>query len=179
MQKNQDLKKGQTKPPLGRTTWLLIQPPSGPARNDTTFAMSSGMPSRSSGFIFFNSSISASLLPFKNRSVRTWPGATALTVMFLPRSSLASTWTNPSTPAFRNMLRRLSEYQKRSAQVRRDHLVEGSHVSAGNRKQRHDARTMNHHIRPAEGFHRPFEEPLHVCGNRHICLHSDPLSPLS
>src|SRR5882672_8705920 len=92
-----------TKPPLGRTTWLLIQPPSGPARNDTRFAISSGMPSRSSGFIFFNSSISASLLPFRNRSVRTWPGATALTVMFLPRSSLASTWTIPSTPALEAM----------------------------------------------------------------------------
>src|SRR5258705_6575532 len=67
MQQNQDLKKGQAKPPLARNTWLLIQPPSGPARNDTRFGMSSGRPSRSSGFIFFSSSIRASLLPFRNK----------------------------------------------------------------------------------------------------------------
>src|SRR3984893_7044922 len=60
-------------------------------------------------------------------------------------------------PAIRNMLSRLSKYQERSAQVRRDHFVEGSHVSTGNRKQRHDARTMNHHIRPAEGFIEPLK----------------------
>jgi hypothetical protein len=77
------------------------------------------------------------------------------------------------------MLCRLREYQERSAQVGRDHLVEGSDVSAGNRKQQHDASTMNHDIRSAEGVHRLFEEPLHVCGNRHICLHSDALSPRS
>ena len=39
----------QATPPLARSTWPLTQPPSGPARNATTPAMSSGWPSRSSG----------------------------------------------------------------------------------------------------------------------------------
>jgi hypothetical protein len=39
--KNRVLKKGQAKPPLARNTWALIHPPSGPARKDTTPAMSS------------------------------------------------------------------------------------------------------------------------------------------
>ena len=82
-------------------------------------------------------------------------------------------------PPSENMLSRLREYQEGSAQVRRDHLVEGGHVSAGNRKERHDARTVNHHIGSAESVHRLFEKPLHVCGICHICLHSDALSACS
>lgn len=39
----------QAKPPLARSTWELIQAPPGPARKDTTAAMSSGVPRRSSG----------------------------------------------------------------------------------------------------------------------------------
>src|SRR5712671_5465367 len=77
------------------------------------------------------------------------------------------------------MLSRLREYQEGSAQVCRDHLVESGHVSAGNQEKRHDAGTMNHHIRSTERVYRLFEEPLHVCGNRHICLHSDALSACS
>src|ERR1700758_5454182 len=82
-------------------------------------------------------------------------------------------------PAIRNMLCRLREYLEGSAQVGRDHLVESGHVSAGNRKERHDARTVNHHIGSAESVHRLFEKPLHVCGICHICLHSDTLSACS
>ena len=74
------------------------------------------------------------------------------------------------------MLCRLREYQEGSAQVGRDHLVEGGHVSAGNRKERHDARTVNHHIGSAESLHRFFEKPLHVFRICHICLHGDGLS---
>src|SRR5689334_15941536 len=36
-------------PPLARSTWPLIQPPSGPTRKATAEAMSSGVPRRSSG----------------------------------------------------------------------------------------------------------------------------------
>ncbi|KGW98951.1 periplasmic binding protein family protein [Burkholderia pseudomallei MSHR449] len=42
----------QASPPFARSTCALTQPPSGPARNDTTPAMSSGSPRRSSGGIF-------------------------------------------------------------------------------------------------------------------------------
>src|SRR5258706_10709368 len=82
-------------------------------------------------------------------------------------------------PAIRNMLCRLREYKEGSAQVGRDHLVEGGHVSAGNRKERHDARTVNHHIGSTEGVNRLFENALHVFGICHICLHSDALSACS
>ena len=77
------------------------------------------------------------------------------------------------------MLSRLREYQEGSAQVGRDHLIEGGHVSAGNRKELHDSRTVNHHIGSAESVHRLSEQPLHVFGNCHICLHSDALSACS
>ncbi len=50
--------------------------------------MSSGMPSRSRGFIFANRSISSGDFPSRNRSVAVGPGATAFTVMLRPRSSL-------------------------------------------------------------------------------------------
>src|ERR1700754_1261913 len=91
------------KPPFTRTTCPFTQPPSGPARNETTPAMSSGWPKRSSGDISLNSSIRASDLPLRNNSVGIGPGATALTVMLRPRNSFVSTWTNPSTPAFEAM----------------------------------------------------------------------------
>lgn len=39
----------QAKPPLARTIWELTHPPSSLTKNDTTRAMSSGCPSRSSG----------------------------------------------------------------------------------------------------------------------------------
>ena len=38
---------------------------------------------------------------------------------------------------------------------------------------------MNHHIRSTEGVYGLFEEPLHVCGNRHIRLNSDVPPPRS
>src|ERR1700704_5515747 len=91
------------KPPLARSTCALTQPPSGPARNETIGTTSSGRPRRSSGASFLNCSICASVLPFRKRSVATGPGATALTVIWRPRSSLASTRTSPSTPAFEAM----------------------------------------------------------------------------
>src|SRR6266403_2878421 len=76
------------KPPLARTTWLFIQPPSGPARNDTTPETSSDRPSRSRGGSFLHALIWASVFPFRNNSVATGPGAIAFTLMFRPRSSL-------------------------------------------------------------------------------------------
>lgn len=39
-------------------------------------------------------------LPFRNRSVPVGPGATALTVIFFPRSSLAAIAVRVSTAAF-------------------------------------------------------------------------------
>jgi hypothetical protein len=47
----------QANPPFARKTWPLTQPPSGPARNETTGAMSSGRPSRSNGTSLRNSSM--------------------------------------------------------------------------------------------------------------------------
>ena len=88
------------KPPLARRTCALTHPPSGPAMNETTLAISSGCPRRSKGGILLICSIWPSFLPLRNRSVATGPGAMALTQIFLPRSSLARTFTNPSTPAF-------------------------------------------------------------------------------
>jgi len=41
----------QAMPPLARSVWPSIQPPSGPTRNDTVAAISSGVPSRSIGGI--------------------------------------------------------------------------------------------------------------------------------
>jgi hypothetical protein len=35
---------------------------------------------------------------------------------------------------------------------------------------------VNHHIGSAESVHRLFEEPLHVCGDRHVRLHRDALA---
>ena len=49
----------QAKPPLARRTWPLTHAPSGPARKDTTFAISSGWPNRSSGDSLMNCSICA------------------------------------------------------------------------------------------------------------------------
>src|SRR5882757_3408981 len=80
------------------------------------------------------------------------------------------------SPSISNMLCRLREYQEGSAQVGRNHLVEGGHVYAGDRKERHDARTVNHYIGSAESGHRLFEKPLHVFSICHICLHIDALS---
>ncbi|KAG1242658.1 hypothetical protein G6F65_022903 [Rhizopus arrhizus] len=89
----------QATPPLARRIWPLTQPLSGPVRNDTTPAMSSGCPSRSSGGIVAKCSISSGLLPFKNSSVATGPGATAFTVIRRPRSSLENTCVKLSTAA--------------------------------------------------------------------------------
>jgi hypothetical protein len=41
----------QAMPPLARSVWPSIQPPSGPTRNDTVAAISSGVPRRSIGGI--------------------------------------------------------------------------------------------------------------------------------
>ncbi len=42
-------------------------------------------------------------LAIRKSSVPTGPGAMALTVILCPRSSLARTWTRPSTPALEAM----------------------------------------------------------------------------
>ena len=54
-------------------------------RKDTTAAMSSGVLSRSSGGSLLRRSTSSCDLPLRNRSVAVGPGATAFTVMLLPR----------------------------------------------------------------------------------------------
>ncbi len=59
----------QTIPPFARSTWPLIQPPSGPTRNDTALAMSSGVPKRSSGGAFASRSIISCVFPVRNSSV--------------------------------------------------------------------------------------------------------------
>ena len=84
--------------PPGAQHLALIQPPSGPARNATTPAMSSGWPSAPAAAAWRSA-----------RSVRGFarheefrghrPGATALTVTRRPRSSLAKTRVKPSTAA--------------------------------------------------------------------------------
>ena len=89
----------QARPPLARSTCPLIQPDCGPARKATTAAMSCGSPRRSSGGILANCRTCSSLLPSRNSSVATGPGATALTRMLRPRSSLANTAVKASTAA--------------------------------------------------------------------------------
>jgi hypothetical protein len=59
--------------------------------------MSSGLPSRSSGGIFDSLSIFSCDFPVRNRSVAVGPGATALTVMLRPHSSLAKMFVIVST----------------------------------------------------------------------------------
>src|ERR687892_2139031 len=66
--------------------WPLIQRP-GPARKDTTSAMSPGTPRRPSGFRLAMCSMVASSLPSRNSGVAVGPGATAFTVMSRPCNS--------------------------------------------------------------------------------------------
>jgi len=73
-------------------------------------------------------------------------------------------------PAIWNMLCRLSEYQEGSRKFGRDHLVEGGQSPLAIGKSGMMPATVNHHIGSAESVYRLFEEPLHVCGNRHILL---------
>src|SRR5260221_6931326 len=65
----------QTIPPLARRTWPLIHEPSGPTRKATAAAMSSGVPSRSSGFILDMRSMSSGGFPVRKMSVAVGPGA--------------------------------------------------------------------------------------------------------
>src|SRR5262249_32639858 len=77
----------QTMPPFARSPWPFTHPPSGPTRNETAAAMSSGVPSRSSGARRASSSIVSCDLPRRKRSVAVGPGAIAFTVTERPRSS--------------------------------------------------------------------------------------------
>src|ERR1700732_3641668 len=86
-------------PPLARSVWPLIQAPSGPARKATVAAMSAGWPRRSNGASLAKRSTTSCGLPCRNRSVAVGPGATALTVMLRPRSSLARMLVIASTAA--------------------------------------------------------------------------------
>ena len=61
--------------------------------------MSSGVPSRSIGAILAKKSIISGVLPSRNISVATGPGATALTAMFRPRNSFARIPVSASTAA--------------------------------------------------------------------------------
>src|SRR5215218_7674870 len=79
---------GQATPPLAKTVWPLIQR-AGPARNETTSAMSSGRPRRFIGFMPAMRLIVSSSLPSRNNAVAVGPGATVLAVMSRPFSSLA------------------------------------------------------------------------------------------
>jgi hypothetical protein len=85
-------------PPLTKIVWPLIQR-AGPASEETTSAMSSGRPSRSIGFILAIRSIVSSSLPSRKSAVAVGPGATVLTVMSRPRSSLARMGLIASTAA--------------------------------------------------------------------------------
>src|SRR5258706_13604472 len=77
------------RPPLARKVWPLIQPPSRLTRRATVPAMSSGVPRRSSGAALARRSMTSGDLPLRKSAVAVGPGATALTVMPLPRNSLA------------------------------------------------------------------------------------------
>src|SRR5262249_11617457 len=93
------LGRDQMMPPLGRRVGPLIQAPSGPARKATAPAMSSGWPRRSSGASLVRWSMTDCGLPSRNSLVAVGPGATELTVMFRPRSSLARMLVIASTAA--------------------------------------------------------------------------------
>src|ERR1700722_12675390 len=89
----------QTMPPLTRSVWPSTQPASGPTRNATTLAMSSGWARRSIGGSFARCSICSGVLSFKKRWVAVGPGAMALTAMSRPRNSLAKMLVRVSTAA--------------------------------------------------------------------------------
>src|SRR5258708_40360343 len=89
----------QTMPPLARSTWPLIHPPSGPTRKATAEAISAAVPSRSSGFILAKRSINSGDFPTRNRSAAVGPGATALTALLRPRSSFDRIAVSISTAA--------------------------------------------------------------------------------
>ena len=70
----------------------------------------------------------------------------------------------------------LRKHQKGSPQVRCDYSVECGHIPSGDLEQWHNSRAVDNDIGFAEGHHRLFEKPFHVCGVGHIGLHGDRLS---
>ena len=142
---------------VGAQVWPLIQPPSGSGEESYAAAMSSGVPSRSSGAILAMRSMSSGDLPLRNRSVAVGPGAMALTVTcgraapwrgcasslrrrpWSPRRPRRSASSRPTTlveklmirAAGANVLGRLAHGVEAALEVDVDHAIErGSSVSA-------------------------------------------------
>src|SRR4029077_11020037 len=88
-----------TRPPSTARTWPVMKAASSEARNATACAISSGVPNRPSGVRAVISAWSASGRSWVS-SVRTNPGATALTVMEREASSRATALVKPMRPAF-------------------------------------------------------------------------------
>src|SRR5919201_661398 len=115
----------------------------GPARCATTSAMSSGVPSRSSGGIEARWSIVAWSLPSRKSGVAVGPGATALTVMSRPRSSRARMSVIASTPPL----------------VAAYHAVEHIELELGERREQHDP----------GGVHDDVDAAVHLLGRVEHC----------
>ena len=186
----------QTMPPLARSVWPLIQAPSGPARKATAAAMSSGVPSRSSGFILAKRSISSCDLPLRNSSVAVGPGATALTVIERPRSLLGEDRRHrfdrglgrgidavglklgaddagreiDDPAAVAQALGGFAHRVESALEIDRDLLVEQRVVAVGDRRELHDAGIVDQHIDAAEGGFRRVEHAAHRVGIADIGL---------
>src|SRR4029077_7539022 len=67
-----------------------------------------------------------------------------------------------------NMLGRLSQHQKSSAQIGRDYFVESFDIASRDWKQGHNSRRVHDHVDRAKSFKRLLEESLDVRGLRHV-----------
>jgi hypothetical protein len=86
----------------------------------------------------------------------------------VPREDAAGECDDPAS--FRDVLRRLREDEKGSAEVRGNDFVEGLHVTFGDRRHRHDAGVVHNDIDLAEGLESFLEELLDVFGVGNISL---------
>src|SRR5215468_4419016 len=74
------------------------------------------------------------------------------------------------------MLCRLPKHEKRTAQVGGDHLVEHLDIAVGDARERHDARTVHHHVDLAESVECIPEKALYFACVRDIGLQGDGLT---
>src|SRR5262245_60606348 len=70
---------------------------------------------------------------------------------------------------------RLSEHEESAAKINGDHLVKYLDVTVSDSSKRHDARTVHHHVDPAESVECVPEKTLYFGGVRDIGLEGDGL----
>src|SRR5215475_9047037 len=109
-----------------------------------------------------------------DKSFNTGLGSYVRTVGWKRLGQYAARESNDAS-AFRDMLCRLPKHEKRAAQVSGDHLVERLDIAIGDAPERHDARTVHHHVDPAEGVQCIPEKALYLACVRDVCLQRDGL----